>query len=107
MRLKKIRKDKGFVVLQLNVTLGSIMRGPPPTVPANTSVGRAVTLLLESEARMVAVLEIKRDYVFAKNANDKVVGFLTLDRVLSLKVDYQNLLMNRMKQFLIESEGND
>ena len=79
------------------------MRGPPPTVPANTSVGRAVTLLLESEARMVAVLEMKRDYVFAK----KVVGFLTLDRVLSLKVDYQNLLMNRMKQFLIESEGND
>lgn len=83
------------------------MRAPPPTVPANTSVGRAVTLLLESEARMVAVLEMKKDYVFAKNANDKVVGFLTLDRVLGLKVDYRNLLMDRMKQYLMESGGNE
>eukprot|EP00250_Pteridium_aquilinum_P012680 c20872_g1_i1 orf=71-1969(+) len=92
---------------ELNASLGSLMRSPPPSVRANTSVGRALTVLLESEVKMVAVLEIKKDYVLAKDANDKLVGLLTLDRVLSLKVDYPNLLMGRMQQFLTESSKND
>lgn len=92
---------------ELNASLGSLMRGPPPVVPKNTSMGKAVTLLLESEVKIVAVLEMKKSYVLAKDANDKLVGFLTLERVLSLKVDYPNLLMNRMKQFWIESAKDD
>lgn len=95
-----------MLLLQLNASLGSLVRSPPPSVRTNTSVGRALSLLLESEVKMVSVLEMKKDYVLAKDVNDKLVGFLTLDRVLSLKVDYSNLLMSRMQQFLTESSKN-
>lgn len=88
---------------ELNATLGSVMRAPPIFVSTPTPVAKALTLLLEAEVKMVAILEIKANYVFAKDVDDKPVGFLTLERLLSFKVSYPSVLMNRTKESLIEA----
>ncbi|XP_028781243.1 pentatricopeptide repeat-containing protein At5g10690 [Neltuma alba] len=68
--------------LDLNASISTMMRSPPPTVTTTTSVGHVVDLILEKGYPIVIIVKYTSPYGTAYNS--RAVGVFTLQQLYSL-----------------------
>lgn len=67
------------LLMQMEARLGDVMRGPPPSVTASTSVAKAITMLLQPNTKLLMVISDRTGYSLNRDEiqGERVLGFLT------------------------------
>lgn len=79
--------------MQLDASLSTMMRSPPPSVTALTSVGHVIDLILEKGYPMVIIVNYTDAY--ATSYGSRAVGVFTLEQ------------LNRLIKPVSEGKGTD
>ncbi|PIA28640.1 hypothetical protein AQUCO_06800067v1 [Aquilegia coerulea] len=66
---------------ELKATLSEIMRSAPPCVPATTSIGRVIDLLLEKRYKMIVVVKPNNLYETGYSSSLRAIGVFTPEQL--------------------------